>query len=280
MALPGFTDVIGTEFGEVDNPAYGGYTEPNWNKGAFGESLSGWGNQGFALPPSVLKPYGYGSKGFASDFNKDYEIQAYSPTTGQVTSGPLKDIGPGAGTGAGIDMLAGSRQALGLDRNFSGSIQYRIVPKGTPTPEDAALAANRPTFQPTAATDTATAATDPATARRSALLANAMKIYQATTGGGTAMAPGGTQAGQSTDYASLNLPSIMGAGGGGGINYGLIDAIRRNRAAQALQLQQALKGGMQLGGQLAGLGGNLWGQRPVDTLGTLGDEPLISSMGV
>jgi hypothetical protein len=72
----------------------------------------------------------------------------------------------------------------------------------------------------------------------------------------------------------------MGGGGGTGINWGLIDAIRRNRAAQALQLQQALKGGMQLGGQLAGLGGNLWGQRPVDTLGTLGDEPLIRSMGV
>jgi hypothetical protein len=176
-------------------------------------------------------------------------------------------------------MLAGSRQALGLDRNFSGSIQYRIVPKGTPTPEDAALAANRPTFQPTAAADTATAATDPATARRSALLANAMKIYQATTGGGTATAPGGGQAAQGADYASLNLPSIMGAGGGG-INYGLIEAIRRNRAAQALGLRNAFAGGTQFGSQLAQGAGNLWGQRPVDTLGTLGDEPLVRSMGV
>jgi hypothetical protein len=123
--------VIGTEFGEVDRPSRGGYTEPGWNKGAFGQDLSGTSNVGFALPPSVLKPYGYGQKNFARNFNDQYEIQVVNPATGQTTSGPLKDIGPGKSTGAGIDMLYGSRAALGLPINFKGPVQYQIVAKGS-----------------------------------------------------------------------------------------------------------------------------------------------------
>jgi hypothetical protein len=277
MALPGFVDTVGTEFGEVDNPEYGGYTEPGWNKGAFGDPLTGWENQGFALPTKVLKPYGYGSKDFASKFNANYEIQAYSPATGKVVTGPLKDVGPAPGADAGIDMLSGSRSALGLERNFKGSVQYRIVPKGTPTPESASLASANTSGSPTplgvqlgypAATTTATAttpaattpaATTPAvttpTATMTDPVAQRIKALQAaisaTTGPGAAASDSG--------YSGLNLAST-GPTGGTGINYGLIDAIRRNRAAQALQMQQALKGGMELGGGLVGAGGKFYGQ--------------------
>jgi hypothetical protein len=269
MALPGFVDTLGTEFGEVDNPEYGGYTEPGWNKGAFGHSLTGWENQGFALPTRVLKSYGYGSKDFASNFNQNYEIQAYSPDTGKVVTGPLKDLGPAPGAKAGIDMLGGSRSALGLERNFSGPIQYRIVPKGTPTPESASLASANLSGSPTplgvqlgypaattaatapvatpAATTTAAATTDPVAQRIKALQA----AISAATGPGAASSP---------SYSGLNLANLGSTGGGTGINYGLIEAIRRNRAAQSLQMQEALKGGMQLGGQFAGAGAKLYSQ--------------------
>jgi len=259
MALEGFTDTTGTEFGEVDNPTYGGYTEPGWNKGAFGDSLTGWDNQGFALPTRVLKPYGYGTKDFASNFNQNYEIQAYSPDTGKVVTGPLKDIGPAPGAKAGIDMLGGSRSALGLERNFSGSIQYRIVPKGTPTPEAASLASAQPVdttgtaaVAPTAVAPTAVGA-DTVTQQR-------MKILQAAMGLTPGAATGATpQASTDTGYAGLNLAGL-GGGGGTGVNWGLIDAIRRNRAAQALRTQQAIQGGSQLGGQLTQGAGKLYGQ--------------------
>jgi hypothetical protein len=273
MALPGFVDTVGTEFGEIDNPEYGGYTEPGWNKGAFGHSLTGWDNPGFALPPNVLKPYGYGSKDFATNFNQNYEIQAYSPATGKIVTGPLKDLGPAPGAKAGIDMLGGSRSALGLERNFSGPIQYRIVPKGTPTPESASLASTNTSGSPTplgvqlgypaATTAATTAATAPVTtpaattpaAATTDPLAQRIKALQAAisaaTGPGAASGPG--------SYG-LNLANTGSTGGGTGINYGLIDAIRRNRAAQSLQMQEALKGGMQLGGQFAGAGGKLYGQ--------------------
>jgi hypothetical protein len=278
MALPGFVDTVGTEFGEIDNPEYGGYTEPGWNKGAFGDPLTGWENQGFALPTKVLKPYGYGSKDFASNFNQNYEIQAYSPDTGKVVTGPLKDLGPAPGAKAGIDMLGGSRSALGLERNFSGPIQYRIVPKGTPIPESASLASTntsgsptptsiqlggpaataaatafQPASAPPAETTTATAAppaTVPAAAATDPVLAQQIKALQAATALSGGAAPG---------YSGLNLAPTSGSAGSG-INYGIIDAIRRNRAAQALQLQQALKGGMQLGGGLVGTGNKLYDQ--------------------
>jgi hypothetical protein len=76
-------------------------------------------------------------------------------------------------------------------------------------------------------------------------------------------------------YASLNL---AGAGGGGGMgNYGLIQAIRLNRARQALAIQNAAKAGGQLAQgalQLPGLSGMFnpgtsagmsgWGQGQLD----------------
>jgi hypothetical protein len=109
----------------------------------------------------------------------------------------------------------------------------------------------------TAATAPATtpAATAPAVATTDSVLAQRIKALQAAisvaTSPGAASGPG--------SYG-LNLASMGSTGGGTGINYGLIDAIRRNRAAQSLQMQQALQGGMQLGGQLVGAGGKLYGQ--------------------
>jgi hypothetical protein len=129
-----FIPVRATEFGENDNPARGGYTEPGWDKGAWGDSLRGFDNQGVALPASVLAQYGYNSKTaatFGSTFNSKYEVQVIDPKTGKVAIAPLKDLGPGAKTGAGLDLLGGTRSALGLPYNSSHNLQYRIVPKGS-----------------------------------------------------------------------------------------------------------------------------------------------------
>lgn len=125
------TTTIGTEFGEVDNPARGGYTEPGWNLGKWGDNLAGADTQGVALPQNVLAQYGdLADKNFASNFNSNYDVQVVNPQTGQSTTAPLKDIGPGAGTGAGLDMLMGTRSAVGLNENFKGPVQYAVVPKG------------------------------------------------------------------------------------------------------------------------------------------------------
>jgi hypothetical protein len=267
MALQGFTSTTGTEFGEVDNPAYGGYTEPGWNKGAFGHPLTGWDNPGFALPPSVLKPYGYGSKDFGAKFNQDYEIQAYSPDTGKIVTGPLKDLGPGPGTKAGIDMLGGSRSALGLERNFSGPIQYRIVPKGTPTPEGASLASVNTSGSPTPIAAQLGALVAPEAASTAAagagdtVLTDRIKELQAAMGlsGGAPSAAVGSAAASPQAEAGAGdggfglSPSSIGTVAG---NFALIDAIRRNRAAQALSLQNAVK----FGGQLGSAAGKAYGQ--------------------
>lgn len=136
--------VRATEFGEVDRPSRGGYTEPNWNVGAWGHSLEGFNNQGVALPSSVLAQYGYNSKTaktFGADFNSKYEVQVVDPKTGKVTVASLKDIGPGASTGAGLDMLGGTRSALGLPVNSSANLQYRVVPKGSDIPNKTTLVA-------------------------------------------------------------------------------------------------------------------------------------------
>jgi len=131
----GLTTVRGTEFGEVDRPSRGGYTESNWNIGARGADLSGWNNEGVALPFSVLNKYGNtNDKDFIDKFNAGYEVQVVDPKTGKTTTTSLKDYGPGKSTGAGIDMLAGTRNNLGLPVNFSGDISYRIVPRGTSQP--------------------------------------------------------------------------------------------------------------------------------------------------
>jgi hypothetical protein len=130
--------VRATEFGEVDRPSRGGYTEPNWNVGAWGHNLEGFNNQGVALPSSVLARYGYSSKTaktFGSDFNSKYDIQVIDPKTGKATVTSLKDVGPGAKTGAGLDLLGGDVSALGLPRNSSHNLQYRVVPKGSALPD-------------------------------------------------------------------------------------------------------------------------------------------------
>lgn len=114
---------IGSEFGEVDNPKYGGYTEPNWNKGAWGDNIAGWDTKGVALP----------------HVPRGTVVQVMSPSTGKSAYATVMDKGPGASTGAIIDLLAGTRADLGLERNFKGPIQYRIVGgPGTPMPAVAA----------------------------------------------------------------------------------------------------------------------------------------------
>jgi hypothetical protein len=124
--------VVGSEFGEVDNPTRGGYTEAGWNKGAWGDRLDGENNRGFALPPSILSHVDYhGQKGYGQEFNSKYEIRVHNPKTGAITTGPLKDLGPGKSTGASIDMLWGSRKDLGLDTNFKGAVNFEIVDKKT-----------------------------------------------------------------------------------------------------------------------------------------------------
>jgi hypothetical protein len=124
--------VVGSEFGEVDNPQRGGYTEPGWDKGAWGDSLAGENNEGVALPVSILRHLGYtGQAGYGHLFNGNYVVRIHNPKTGAVTEAPLKDIGPGASTGALIDMLWGTRKKLGFDTNFKGAVNFEIVDKKT-----------------------------------------------------------------------------------------------------------------------------------------------------
>src|SRR4029077_21148025 len=132
----GLTTVRGTEFGEVDNPARGGYTEAGWNTGAWGANIADKSNPMVALPYSVLNNYGNPKdKDFGSNFNSKYEVHVVDPNTGKVVVASLGDAGPGAKTGAGLDMTWGTREKLGLPVGFSGNISYRVVPKGTAAPE-------------------------------------------------------------------------------------------------------------------------------------------------
>jgi hypothetical protein len=132
----GLTPVIGSEFGEIDRPSRGGYTEPGWNVGAWGDSLEGKDTKLAALPISTLRKYGNpGDKDFHTKFNSQYEIQAVNPNTGFAVSMALGDKGPGESTGAGLDMTWGAREALGLAPNFKGPIQYRVVKKGSALPD-------------------------------------------------------------------------------------------------------------------------------------------------
>src|SRR4029077_3232588 len=132
----GLTTVRGTEFGEIDNPARGGYTEAGWNTGAWGANIADKSNPMVALPYSVLNNYGNPrDKDFGSNFNSKYEVHVVDPNTGKVVVASLGDAGPGAKTGAGLDMTWGTREKLGLPVGFSGNISYRVVPKGTAAPE-------------------------------------------------------------------------------------------------------------------------------------------------
>jgi hypothetical protein len=240
MALPGFNSVVGSEFGEVDRPSRGGYTEAGWNKGAWGDNLEGFDNQGFALPPSALKPYGYGSKNFASNFNQNYEIQVYSPTTGKIVTGPLKDLGPGAGTGAGLDMLGGSRSALGLEQNFKGGVQYRIVPRGTSVPEGTQLASatsDTSATAPDAQTQAAATVPDAQTQALQAQLAAAM----ASTSQPPAQAPSAATPAQAPVQNSMSLLSY-------GMSPQILAAILQ---AKRSQQRQAIQGALSTGPSLA-----------------------------
>ena len=132
----GLTSTIGSEFGEVDNPARGGYTEAGWNVGAWGHEISGKDTKLVALPVSVLKGYGDPAhKDFATKFNSQYDIQVIDPKTGKAAVSQLGDKGPGASTGAGIDLTMGTRATLGLPENFKGPVQYRVVRKGSALPD-------------------------------------------------------------------------------------------------------------------------------------------------
>lgn len=131
----GLTPTVGSEFGEVDNPARGGYTEQGWNVGAWGDTISGKDTKLIALPVTTLKAYGNpGDSDFAKTFNSKFDVQIVDPKTGKAAISALGDKGPGASTGAGIDLTYGTRAALGLPENFKGPVQYRIVPKGSALP--------------------------------------------------------------------------------------------------------------------------------------------------
>jgi hypothetical protein len=119
----------------VDNPAdpaYAGYTEAGAGRGAWGANLFDRTLQGVALPASVLKRYGnFQDKNFAKDFNSKYDIAVTDPRTGKHVLASLEDLGPGAGSEAGIDLLWRTREMLGLTPNFKGAISYDIVPKAS-----------------------------------------------------------------------------------------------------------------------------------------------------
>src|SRR4029077_17066731 len=101
----GLTTVRGTEFGQVDHPARGGYTEANWDKGAWGANLVDTKTPMVALPDLVLKNYGSPKdRNFGSNFNSKYEVHMVDPKNGNVVRASLGDVGPAAKTGAGIDM--------------------------------------------------------------------------------------------------------------------------------------------------------------------------------
>jgi hypothetical protein len=133
----GLTTVRGTEFGQIDNPARGGYTEANWNVGAWGADISDTKTPLVALPVKVLGQYGNpGDADFAKNFNSKYEVQVTDPATGKVVVAGLGDKGPGASTGAGLDMTWATREGLGLKPGFSGNMSYRVVPKGSALPDN------------------------------------------------------------------------------------------------------------------------------------------------
>src|SRR6266478_8407356 len=74
----GWRHVTGSEFGEVDNPAHGGYTEANWNKGAGGANLAGWDTEGVSFKQSLHIPVGT-------------RVEVWNPSTGQSTITTVKD---------------------------------------------------------------------------------------------------------------------------------------------------------------------------------------------
>src|SRR4029077_149974 len=81
----GLTPVVGSEFGEVDNPARGGYTEAGWNVGAWGDTISGKDTKLIALPINTLKAYGNPSNAdFGKPFNSKFDVQIVEPKSGKA----------------------------------------------------------------------------------------------------------------------------------------------------------------------------------------------------
>src|SRR4029077_1929600 len=100
-----------------------------------GDTISGKDTKLIALPVSTLKAYGNpGDSSFAKEFNSKFDVQIVDPKSGKAVVSALGDKGPGASTGAGLDLTYGTRAALGLPENFKGPLQYRIVPKGSALP--------------------------------------------------------------------------------------------------------------------------------------------------
>jgi hypothetical protein len=124
--------IIGSEFGAVDDPARGGYTEAGWNIGKWGADIGSKSAVGVALPASVLRRYGnVDDKNFADNFNSKYHIAVTDPRTGKHVVASLMDLGPGEGQRAKIDLTWGTRAALGLQENSEWPISYDIVPKAS-----------------------------------------------------------------------------------------------------------------------------------------------------
>jgi hypothetical protein len=118
-----YSSVIGSEFGEVDNPAYSFNSKASWdptpwNVGAWGDNIAGWDTMGVALPN--------GTRGTL--------VHLRNPETGQTITAPVIDQGPGVSTGAQVDMTAGVRRALGYPRNYRGPVEMYV--EGLPSESD------------------------------------------------------------------------------------------------------------------------------------------------
>jgi hypothetical protein len=128
----GWNATTGTEFGAIDDPARGGYTEPGWNKGKWGGNIADKTTVGVALPQSVLSKYGDPNhSNFASDFNSKYQVAVRDPATGKTVYASLQDYGPSASLNAGIDMMWGTIDALGLNHDSAHHVEFQIVPRGS-----------------------------------------------------------------------------------------------------------------------------------------------------
>lgn len=124
-----------SEFGAVDNPALGGYTEPNWNVGKWGADIASTEEQGIALPESVLRQYGNPNHPeFQKSFNQNYQVDLLNPQTGETAASdvPLKDFGPGRHTGKGIDLMYATARSMGFPVNEPGQVGFRITPRAEP----------------------------------------------------------------------------------------------------------------------------------------------------
>src|SRR5208282_4078057 len=99
-----------TEFGYNDNPAFGGYTEPNWNVGAWGDDISSQDLLGVALP----------------DTPHNTPVRVTNEETGRSVMARVVDKGPSA-PGASIDLTYGTARAIGSPYNSTSRVSYEIM---------------------------------------------------------------------------------------------------------------------------------------------------------